>query len=61
MAGKPVVIRTHPLMDVDLIFYANGVKTEMRHSDSDYWEYIFIMPEENVVITRDIVDGTILP
>ena len=57
MAGKSVVIRTHPLIDVDLILYANGVKAEMRHSDSDYWEYIFIMPEENVVITRDIVGG----
>ena len=60
-AGETVVIRTHPLMDVNLILYANGVKTSKTHSDSDYWEYTFVMPEENVVITRDIVGGMISP
>ena len=56
--GNTVQLRTHPIMDADLVFYANGVKLTQTHADSDYWEYIFTMPNENVVITHEIVgDG----
>lgn len=55
--GDTVVLRTAPIMDVDLDFYANGVKLENTHNDSDYWEYTFIMPDEDVVITHDIIGG----
>ena len=55
--GDTVVLRTGPIMDADLDFYANGVKLENTHNDSDYWEYIFTMPDEDVVITHDIIGG----
>lgn len=55
--GDTVVLRTGPIMDADLDFYANGVKLENTHNDSDYWEYVFIMPDEDVVITHEISDG----
>ena len=55
--GDTVVLRTGPIMDADLDFYANGVKLENTHNDSDYWEYTFIMPDEDVVITHDIIGG----
>ena len=55
--GDTVVLRTYPLMDADLAFYANGVKLTQTHADSDYWEYVFIMPDEDVVITHEITDG----
>ena len=55
--GDTVVLRTGTIMDADLDFYANGVKLENTHNDSDYWEYTFIMPDEDVVITHDIIGG----
>ena len=55
--GDSVVLRTNPIMDADLAFYANGVKLTQTHADSDYWEYVFIMPDEDVVITHEITDG----
>ena len=55
--GDTVVLRTGPIMDADLEFYANGVRLENTHNDSDYWEYVFTMPDEDVVITHDIVGG----
>lgn len=55
--GDTVVLRTNPIMDADLVFYANGVKIEQTHADSDYWEYVFTMPDEDVVITHDIIGG----
>ena len=55
--GDTVVLRTGPIMDADLELYANGVKLKNTHNDSDYWEYTFIMPDEDVVITHDIVGG----
>ena len=53
--GDTVVLRAGPIMDADLYFYANGVQIENTHNDSDYWEYTFIMPDEDVVITHDII------
>ena len=55
--GDSVVLRTNPIMDADLTFYANGVRLTQTHADSDFWEYIFIMPDEDVVITHEITDG----
>ena len=55
--GDTVVLRTYPLMDADLTFYANGIKLTQTHADSDYWEYVFTMPDEDVVITHEITDG----
>ncbi|MBQ7344043.1 MAG: hypothetical protein IJW53_04685 [Clostridia bacterium] len=55
--GDTVVLRTHPIMDADLAFYANGIKLTQTHADSDYWEYVFTMPDEDVVITHEISDG----
>ena len=55
--GYTVVLRAYPIMDADLVLYANGVKLTNTHSDSDYWEYVFTMPEENVVITHEITGG----
>ena len=55
--GDTVVLRTGPIMDADLDFYANGVKCKQTHADSDYWEYVFTMPDEDVVITSDIIGG----
>ena len=55
--GDTVVLRTGPIMDADLDFYANGVKCKQTHADSDYWEYVFTMPDEDVVITSDISGG----
>ena len=52
--GDTVVLRTGPIMDADLDLYANGVKLENTHKDFDYWEYTFIMPDEDVVIARQI-------
>ena len=57
--GDTVVLRTGTIMDADLDFYANGVKLENTHNDSDYWEYTFIMPDEDVVITHKMSDGFI--
>lgn len=56
-AGDTVVLRADPLMDADLAFYANGVKLTQTYADYDYWEYVFIMPDEDVVITHEITNG----
>ena len=55
--GDTVVLRTYPLMDADLAFYANGVKLTQTYADYDYWEYVFTMPDHDVVITHEITDG----
>jgi hypothetical protein len=59
--GDTVVLRTGPIMDANLYLYANGVPIENTHNDSDYWEYTFIMPDEDVVITHKMSDGFIQP
>jgi hypothetical protein len=54
---EEVVIRTHPIIDADLNIYFNGHKAEQTYADSDYWEYRFTMPDEDVTIAYDIVGG----
>lgn len=55
--GERVVLRTNPIMDADLELYANGVKLQQTHADADYWEYVFVMGDGDVVITKKIVEG----
>ena len=55
--GNTVQLRAYPIMDADLVLYANGVKLIQTYADSDYWKYIFTMPNEDVVITYEIIDG----
>lgn len=55
--GNTVQLYAHPLIDAELFLYANGVKLEKVYADYDFWEYIFTMPNEDVVITYAIVDG----
>lgn len=52
--GDTVVLRAGPIMDADLYFYANGEPIKNTHNDSDYWEYTFIMPDEDVIITHEM-------
>jgi len=53
--GERVTVRIHPVLDIDLVLYANGVRIERTHADSAYWEYTFVMTDEKVVITRETV------
>ena len=53
--GNTVKLRTYPLMDADLVLYANGVKLVQVYANYDFWEYIFTMPNDDVVITYEIV------
>ena len=55
--GNTVQLHAYPIMDADLILYANGVKLIKTYSDYDFWEYIFTMPNEDVLITCEIVGG----
>ena len=55
--GNTVQLHVYPLMDAELVLYANGVKLIQTYADYDFWEYIFTMPDEDVVITYEIVDG----
>lgn len=56
-AGDTVVLRTGRIMDANLVLYANGVNIQRTQSGSGYWEYVFTMPDEDVVITSDILGG----
>lgn len=56
-AGETVFIRAYPIMDAVLELYANGILTDCPYADYDYWEYCFVMPATDVVITKNIVDG----
>ncbi len=55
--GNTVQLRAYPIIDADLVLYANGVKLIQTYADYDFWEYIFTMPNEDVVITYEIIDG----
>lgn len=55
-----VVIRTKILMDADIRVYVKGSVGEAHeipktHSDSDYWEYSFPMPIDDVTVTAEWV------
>lgn len=55
--GNTVQLRAFPITDADLELYANGVKLTRTNADADFWEYVFTMPNEDVVITYEIVGG----
>lgn len=55
--GEMVVLRTHPLMDADLMLYSNDNLITCTYSDSDYWEYCFVMPDRDVAITSVVSEG----
>ena len=55
--GNTVQLHAYPLIDAELVLYANGVKLIQTYADSDFWKYIFTMPNEDVVITYKIIDG----
>lgn len=56
-AGSTVTLRTGVFYDADFFLYCNGIAMEQTHADSDYWEYQFTMPTEDVTITYEIRDG----
>ena len=49
-AGRVVKIKAYPITDVSLHVFVNGEEIPMSHYDSDYWEFEFVMPEENITI-----------
>ncbi len=49
-AGRVVKIKAYPVTDVSLHVFVNGEEIPMSHYDSDYWEFEFVMPEENITI-----------
>ena len=52
--GNLVKIRTRVLTDADIHLYLDdGSEIWKSHSDSDYWEYAFTMPDRDVVITAE--------
>ena len=60
-AGETIEIRTHVIMDCDIIVTVNGVKIQKSHYDSDYWGYTFTMPSEDVTVTLTTEDGFLSP
>ena len=55
-----VILRTEVLMDADIRVYVKGSVGEAHeipktHSDSDYWEYSFPMPMDDVTVTAEWV------
>ena len=51
--GYTVRITTQVLMDADIHLYANGEEIEKTNSDSDGWEYTFVMPSTDVLVTAE--------
>ena len=49
-SGTIVKIKAYPVTDVSLHVFVNGEEIPMSHYDSDYWEFEFVMPDENVNI-----------
>ena len=55
-----VILRTEVLMDADIRVFVKGSVGEAHeipktHSDSDYWEYSFPMPIDDVTVTAEWV------
>ena len=56
-SGTIIEINTSVICDADIRITANGTEIPMTHYDSDYWGYYFVMPEDNVEVTIEIVGG----
>ena len=59
-AGERVTIATNIIIDADLWVYANGERIEQVPYDAAWWAYTFVMPDEPVHITFDVVSATYL-
>ena len=58
IASHTVVLRTHSISGAEIVLYANGERIEKTYSGEKYSEYTFVMPNQNVIITAEIVgDG----
>ncbi len=60
--GDTVVIRTHIILDADLICFVNGKsigtgKAIMTDGKYTHWEYTFTMPGEEVTVTFEVSGG----
>ena len=49
--GEIFEIKTGVVYDADVLIYADGEELERTHYDSDYWGFMFTMPDHDVVIT----------
>lgn len=56
-AGDVIEVRTHVLLDMDIIVTVNGTRIEKSHSASNYWGYTFTMPAGDVEINLEAFDG----
>ncbi len=49
--GEIFEIKTGVVYDADVLIYADGEEVARTHYDSDYWGFMFTMPDHDVVIT----------
>ena len=49
-AGEEVIIKTHCIIDADVVVTVNGVRAENYHADSDFWGFRFTMPDDDVLV-----------
>lgn len=49
-AGDTVRIKAYAVTDVSLYVFVNGERVSMCNADFDYWEYEFIMPDEDITV-----------
>lgn len=55
--GEIFEIKTGVVYDADVLIYADGEELERTHYDSDYWGFMFTMPDHDVVITVKFSSG----
>lgn len=56
-----VVLRTNPIVGADIILYVNGEPMEKSEENELYWEYKFVMPREDAVISAEIRGNALEP
>lgn len=49
-----VVLRTIPISGADIVLYVNGKPIEKTKENELYWEYKFVMPREDAIISAEI-------
>lgn len=55
--GETVEIRSHVLYDADIEIYVDGEMIRKSHYDSDYWAWTFVMPDRDVKVEANMVNG----
>ena len=55
--GDVVELKTHVLMDADIEVYLGDFKIPKTHYDSDYWGFMFVMPNRHITLNVKVVDG----